>query len=51
MITLRTLEEHELRDARVEAEKSATKRENPEKAFRGNSGMANLVCGWTAEYI
>jgi hypothetical protein len=30
MITLRTLEEHKLRDVRVEAEKSATKRESGE---------------------
>ena len=53
MMALRTLEEYELRDSkvdvRVEAEKSANKREkNPGKAF---SGLTNLVCGRTAEYI
>lgn len=50
MMALRTLEEYELRDSkvdvRVEAEKSATKRENPEKAFRdqrlGKPSLAGL---------
>jgi hypothetical protein len=40
MIILRTLGKHELRDVRVEAEKSATKRESGRERLEGNSGLA-----------